>query len=95
MTGSLTGLELFHNKFDLPLSQVLHTEGRDIIAAFIGEPVLGTGGIVPPPAGYWPAIQAVLKKYDILLIAYVWSQVSGALRGGKRFRDPIVQAGHW
>ncbi|WP_244277871.1 aminotransferase class III-fold pyridoxal phosphate-dependent enzyme, partial [Pseudovibrio sp. W74] len=33
------------------------------------EPVLGTGGIVPPPAGYWAAIQAVLKKHDILLIA--------------------------
>jgi L-2,4-diaminobutyrate transaminase len=30
---------------------------------------LGTGGIVPPPTGYWPAIQAVLEKHDILLIA--------------------------
>ncbi|MCA1298524.1 aspartate aminotransferase family protein [Stappia indica] len=101
MTGSLTGLELFHKKFDLPLAQVLHTEapdyfrradldmseadfvahcvaelealiareGADTIAAFIGEPMLGTGGIVPPPAGYWPAIQAVLKRHDILLIA--------------------------
>ena len=101
MTGSLTGLELFHNKFDLPLSQVIHTEapyylrgatagmseeefsadcaakleemilaeGPDTVAAFIGEPILGTGGIVPPPAGYWAAIQAVLNKYDILLIA--------------------------
>ena len=101
MTGSLTGLELFHKKFDLPLAQVLHTdapyyfrrenpdqteaqftaqcvaslealierEGADTIAAFIGEPVLGTGGIVPPPAGYWPAIQAVLERHDILLIA--------------------------
>ncbi|MCB2009629.1 MAG: aminotransferase class III-fold pyridoxal phosphate-dependent enzyme, partial [Geminicoccaceae bacterium] len=35
----------------------------------IGEPVLGTGGIVPPPAGYWAAIQPILKKHDILLIA--------------------------
>mgnify|MGYP000439310236 CR=1 FL=1 len=101
MTGSLTGLELFHKKFDLPLAQVIHTEapyyyrrpdvemteaqftahcvaaleeliekeGADTIAAFIGEPVLGTGGIVPPPAGYWPAIQAVLEKHEILLIA--------------------------
>ncbi|MFD1883004.1 aspartate aminotransferase family protein [Paracoccus pacificus] len=101
MTGSLTGLELFHKKFDLPLSQVIHTEapyyyrrpdpamseadftahcvarlealiaaeGADTIAAFIGEPVLGTGGIVPPPAGYWPAIQAVLDRHDILMIA--------------------------
>jgi len=101
MTGSLTGLELFHKQFDLPLAPVIHTEapyyyrrtdaamseeefsadcaakleelilaeGPDTIAAFIGEPVLGTGGLVPPPSGYWAAIQAVLKKYDILLIA--------------------------
>lgn len=101
MTGSLTGLELFHKKFDLPLAQVIHTEapyyyrrqdaamteeqfsahcaealeklilaeGADTIAAFIGEPVLGTGGIVPPPKGYWAAIQAVLDRHDILLIA--------------------------
>lgn len=44
-------------------------EGPDTIAAFIGEPILGTGGIVPPPAGYWAAIQAVLRKYDVLLVA--------------------------
>ncbi|WP_067219808.1 aspartate aminotransferase family protein [Stappia indica] len=101
MTGSLTGLELFHKKFDLPFSQVLHTEapyyfrrpeldmteaeftahcvaeleelianeGADTIAAFVAEPVLGTGGIVPPPAGYWKEIQRVLKKHDILMIA--------------------------
>jgi L-2,4-diaminobutyrate transaminase len=100
MTGSLTGLAAFHNKFDLPRAPILHTEapyyyrranldmseadfvahcvseleamiereGADTIAAFIGEPVLGTGGLVPPPAGYWPAIQAVLKRHDILLI---------------------------
>jgi L-2,4-diaminobutyrate transaminase len=115
MTGSLTGLELFHKKFDLPLSQVLHTvapdyfrredlsqseaefvaycvadlealierEGADTIAAFIGEPALGTGGIVPPPRGYWEAIQAVLKKHDILLIAD--EVVSGFGRLGTMF----------
>ncbi|WP_395680170.1 aspartate aminotransferase family protein [Inquilinus sp.] len=101
MTGSLTGLELFHKAFDLPLAQVLHTdapyyyrredrslseeqfsqlcadrleelilaEGPETVAAFIGEPILGTGGLVPPPAGYWEKIQAVLTKYDVLLIA--------------------------
>jgi len=101
VTGSLTGLELFHKKFDLPVEQVIHTtapyyyrrenldqteaqfveqcaadleeliarEGADTIGAFIGEPLLGTGGIVPPPEGYWAAIQDVLKKHDILLIA--------------------------
>jgi L-2,4-diaminobutyrate transaminase len=51
------------------LEEMILAEGADTIAAFIGEPVLGTGGIVPPPAGYWQAIQEVLNKYDILLIA--------------------------
>ncbi|WP_421361844.1 aspartate aminotransferase family protein [Agrobacterium rosae] len=51
------------------LEELILTEGPDTIAAFIGEPILGTGGIVPPPAGYWSAIQAVLTKYDILLVA--------------------------
>ncbi len=101
VTGSLTGLKVFHDKFDLPLDRILHTvapdyfrradlslseaefvtfcadelerliaaEGADTIAGFIGEPVLGTGGIVPPPEGYWTAIQTVLRKHDILLIA--------------------------
>lgn len=101
MTGSLTGLELFHKAFDLPRAPILHTEapyyfrradrsmteeqfsqhcadkleemilaeGPDTVAAFIGEPVLGTGGIVPPPVGYWEKIQEVLTKYDVLLIA--------------------------
>ncbi len=51
------------------LEELIQAEGPETIAALIGEPVLGTGGIVPPPAGYWAKIQAVLKKYDILLIA--------------------------
>ncbi|WP_116652607.1 aspartate aminotransferase family protein [Pelagibacterium sediminicola] len=50
------------------LEALIAREGADTIAAFIGEPVLGTGGIVPPPEGYWEAIQAVLAKNDILLI---------------------------
>jgi len=101
MTGSLTGLKLFHDAFDLPRAPILHThapyyfrredramseeqfsqycadeldamiqsEGPETVAAFIGEPVLGTGGIVPPPAGYWEKIQAVLAKHDVMLIA--------------------------
>lgn len=51
------------------LEELIQVEGPETIAAFIGEPVLGTGGIVPPPAGYWAKIQAVLRKHDILLIA--------------------------
>jgi L-2,4-diaminobutyrate transaminase len=51
------------------LEEMILREGPDTIGAFIAEPVLGTGGITPPPAGYWAAIQPILKKYDILLIA--------------------------
>jgi L-2,4-diaminobutyrate transaminase len=51
------------------LEEMIQAEGPETIAAFIGEPVLGTGGIVPPPKGYWEKIQTVLEKYDILLIA--------------------------
>jgi len=51
------------------LEELILAEDPETIGAFIGEPVLGTGGLIPPPAGYWSAIQAVLRKYDILLIA--------------------------
>lgn len=51
------------------LEALVLSEDPDTIGAFIAEPALGTGGIIPPPAGYWEVIQPVLKKYDILLIA--------------------------
>ncbi|WP_323785722.1 aspartate aminotransferase family protein [Thalassovita sp.] len=51
------------------LDDLIQTEGPDTIAGFIGEPVMGAGGVIVPPEGYWKAIQDVLKKYDILLIA--------------------------
>jgi L-2,4-diaminobutyrate transaminase len=51
------------------LEEMILAEGPETIAAFIGEPMLGTGGIVPPPKTYWDKIQLVLTKYDILLIA--------------------------
>jgi Adenosylmethionine-8-amino-7-oxononanoate aminotransferase len=48
---------------------MIEAEGPETVAAFVAEPMLGTGGIVPPPAGYWAAIQPVLAKHDVLLIA--------------------------
>jgi L-2,4-diaminobutyrate transaminase len=51
------------------LDELIQREGPDTVAAFIAEPVLGTGGITPPPEGYWAAIQEVLRKHDVLLIA--------------------------
>jgi len=59
----------FSRKCADDLEAMILKEGPDTIAAFIAEPVLGTGGLIPPPQGYWDAIQPVLRKYDILLIA--------------------------
>ena len=43
--------------------------GADKIAAFIGEPVQGAGGVIIPPATYWPEIQRICDQYDILLVS--------------------------
>ncbi|KAH9621526.1 hypothetical protein KSS87_002892 [Heliosperma pusillum] len=51
------------------LENLILKEGPETIAAFIAEPVMGAGGVMLPPATYFEKIQAVLKKYDILLIA--------------------------
>ena len=51
------------------LEQLILREGPDTVAAFIAEPVQGAGGVIVPPAGYFPAVQAVLDKYDVLFIA--------------------------
>ena len=62
---------------------MIQKEGPDTIAAFFGEPVMGAGGVVVPPATYWDKIQAVLKKYDILLVAD--EVICGFGRTGKMF----------
>ena len=43
--------------------------GVDKVAAFIGEPIQGAGGVIVPPSTYWPEIQRIVDKYGILLIA--------------------------
>ncbi len=43
--------------------------GPDNVAAFIGEPVQGAGGVIVPPASYWPEVQRICRKHDLLLIA--------------------------
>ena len=42
--------------------------GADKVAAFIGEPIMGAGGVKIPPASYWPEIQRICRKYDVLLM---------------------------
>lgn len=69
--GSVPGEteEQFSDRRAAELEALILAEDPETVGAFIAEPVLGTGGIIPAPAGYWSRIQAVLRKYDILLIA--------------------------
>jgi 4-aminobutyrate--pyruvate transaminase len=50
------------------LEELIAREGADTIAALIGEPIQGPGGVIVPPAAYWQAIRPVLQQYQILLI---------------------------
>ena len=100
-SGSLTGIPLMHNDFDLPIDRIIHTdtpsyyrhgkpgeseeafasrlagnldaliesEGPDTVAAFIAEPVMGAGGVIPPPSTYFDKVQEVLRRHDVLMIA--------------------------
>jgi 4-aminobutyrate---pyruvate transaminase len=51
------------------LETLILAEGPDTVAAMFAEPVMGAGGVIVPPRGYFPKIQAVLSKYDVLLVA--------------------------
>jgi L-2,4-diaminobutyrate transaminase len=115
VSGSMTGLPVYHARMGLPLPGFLHTEtphwlrrpddgmdepafvdwliarleamieaeGPDTIAAFAGEPAMGTGGILLPPPGYWARVQEVLDRHGILLIAD--EVVTGFGRTGSMF----------
>ena len=50
------------------LEKMILDEGPDTVAAFIAEPIMGAGGVIVPPAGYFEKIQVVLRKYDMLFI---------------------------
>jgi 4-aminobutyrate---pyruvate transaminase len=61
--------EQFSTRMAEALEKMIEAEGPDTIAAFFAEPVMGAGGAIMPPKGYFAKIQAVLKKYDILFVA--------------------------
>ena len=50
------------------LDELIQREGPDTVAGFIAEPVMGAGGVVVPPESYFEKVQAVLAKYDVMLI---------------------------
>lgn len=61
--------EDFSTRLANNLEELILKEGPETVAAFIAEPVMGAGGVIPPPATYFEKIQAVVKKHDILFIA--------------------------
>jgi putrescine aminotransferase len=68
------------------LEQAIEDIGPDRVAAMIGEPVMGGGGVVEPPPDYWPRVREVLSRYGILLIAD--EVVTGYGRTGSWFASP-------
>lgn len=59
----------FSTRLAKQLEDRILAEGPETVAAFIAEPVMGAGGVLVPPAGYFEKVQAVLRKYDVLMIA--------------------------
>jgi putrescine aminotransferase len=66
--GDLTP-EAYGRQVAHQLEQRIQELGADNVAAFIGEPVQGGGGVIVPPAGYWQEIKRICRQYDVLLIA--------------------------
>jgi 4-aminobutyrate--pyruvate transaminase len=65
------------------LEKLILEEGPDTVAAFIAEPFIGAGGVIPPPKGYFEKIQPILDRYDMLFI--VDEVISGFYRTGDMF----------
>jgi len=67
------GGELSEEAFGIQVADELEKKiqelGENKIAAFIAEPIQGAGGVIIPPASYWPRIREILAKYDILFVA--------------------------
>ena len=75
--------EAFSTRMAQELEDLILREGSETVAAFFAEPVMGGGGVILPPATYWAKIQAVLRKYDVLLVAD--EVICGFGRTGKMF----------
>lgn len=61
--------EDFATRLAANLDKLIVDQGPDTVAAFVAEPVMGAGGVMPPPATYFEKIQAVLARHDVLMIA--------------------------
>lgn len=81
------GGDLSPDEFGLQRARELEEKilelGPETVAAFIAEPIQGAGGVIIPPASYWPEIQRICRQYDVLLI--VDEVICGFGRTGKWF----------
>ncbi|SCA58243.1 Adenosylmethionine-8-amino-7-oxononanoate aminotransferase [Candidatus Terasakiella magnetica] len=75
--------EAFATRMASELEELILAEGPETVGAMFAEPIQGAGGVILPPMGYFEKIQAVLKKYDVLLIAD--EVICGFGRTGKMF----------
>jgi L-2,4-diaminobutyrate transaminase len=71
------------------LTELIEREGPHTIAAFIAEPITGTGGVLVPPPGYFREVKRVLDHYDILMIAD--EVITGFGRTGAWFASPALE----
>ena len=65
------------------IEALIAEEGAETIAAFIGEPLMGAGGVIVPPEGYWARVQEICRRHDIALVAD--EVITGFGRTGKLF----------
>ena len=75
--------EQFSSRLADNLEKLILAEGPGTVAAFIAEPFLGAGGVIPAPKGYFEKVQPILQRYDILFI--VDEVISGFYRTGNMF----------
>ncbi len=75
--------DAFSTRLAAELEDTIEREGPHTVAAFIAEPLMATGGVVAPPRGYFPKMQAVLARHDIYFIAD--EAVCGLGRTGNMF----------
>jgi len=73
----------FAGRLAAELEDRIIAEGPETVAAFFGEPVMGAGGVIPPPRTYWEKIQAVCRRHEVLIVAD--EVITGFGRTGRMF----------
>jgi 4-aminobutyrate--pyruvate transaminase len=79
--------ESFASRLANELERIILEAGPETVAAFVGEPVMGAGGVIVPPRTYWEKIQNICRKYDVLIIAD--EVINGFGRTGQMFGSHV------